>query len=104
MFQGSSAWHWIGAINKQALARIGSTKQRYTTLCMARYWRPIYICEKAHARGGYMSRRSYRSKAQAHAIPSGQDHDDIDMAGKRVILALFTWAMALLPIFMPHGT
>ena len=26
MFQGSSAWHWIGAINKQALARIGSTK------------------------------------------------------------------------------
>ena len=74
MFQGSSAWHWIGAINKQALARIGSTKQRYITLCMARYWRPIYICEKAHARGGYMSRRSYRSKAQAHAIPSGRDH------------------------------
>ena len=29
---------------------------------------------------------------------------DIDMAGKRVILALFVWAMALLPIFMPHGT
>ena len=51
-----------------------------------------------------MSRRSYRSKAQAHAIPSGQDHDDIDMAGKRVILALFIWAMALLPIFTPHAT
>jgi hypothetical protein len=26
------------------------------------------------------------------------------MAGKRVILALFIWAVALLPIFMPHGT
>ena len=52
-----------------------------------------------------MSRRSYRSKAQAHAIPSGQGHDDIDMASKRVILvALFIWAVALLPIFMPHGT
>jgi hypothetical protein len=42
-FQGSSAWHWIGAINKQAMARIGSTKQTYITLCMAPYWLPIYI-------------------------------------------------------------
>jgi len=43
MFQGSSAWHWIGAINKQAMARIGSTKQTYITLCMAPYWLPIYM-------------------------------------------------------------
>jgi hypothetical protein len=70
-------------------------------------WRRIgylYICKKAHPWGGYISRRLYRSKAQAHAIPIGEDHDDIDMAGKRVILALFIWAVALLPIFMPHGT
>jgi hypothetical protein len=32
-----------GAINMQALARIGSTKQTHITLCMARYGLPIYF-------------------------------------------------------------